>query len=468
VLVAWSAAARADDASVGTASPQDMLDVQKTARLPRAPFQTLRYLEDYSYLGADDPFAADPFDPIKYVPLWRGGYLSFGGQHRLRSEYTAPAAFVVGNAGETALFSRNLLHADLHLRPELRLFAQAGAFFTLGAPARDAPPGTNQLDVTQAFVEVSDNLSGVKTVVRVGRQEMGLGSMRWVSVRDPTNMRRSFDMARISLSRKGWSSHTFFSLLPKVQRGVFDDSPDDASLFWGSYWTVPVALEGAFSIDAFYLGRSRSAVYREVSGREIRHTMGVRVFGKFSSGFEYIAHGLLQVGTIDDANILAWGTSATIWQRLPGLLQFARLGLRSEALSGDARAGDGRVTTFDPLFPNQSFFSSLPVIFPTNLYDLHPLLRMEHGPVSLEASWIFYWRLAVEDSVYQPSGPPLITPTVSSAHFTASQTSLALGYRATRNLSVDMEYSHLFAGQSLHDAGGRDIDYFGTWTTFTY
>jgi len=322
--------------------------------------------------------------------------------------------------------------------------------------------------VMQVFLETSAKLGGVSITGRVGRQEMGLGSMRWVSVRDPTNVRRAFDMARISLSAKRWNSHTFVGLLPDVQRGVFDDKPDDEDIFWGSYWTVAIAPDEAFSIDAFYLGRSRSAVYREVSGQEVRHTMGFRAFGRFTGGFEYIAHGLLQAGTIGDASVLAWGTSATVWQRFPGLLRFARIGLRGEALSGDGTVDDDKVATFDPLFPNQSFFSALPVIFPTNLYDVHPILRIEQGPVTVDAGCIFYWRQAVEDSVYEPPGSPLITPGATSARFTGSQASLTFGYRATRNLRLDAEYSHLFAGQAFSEAGGRDIDYFGTWTTFTY
>jgi len=126
------------------------------------------------------------------------------------------------------------------------------------------------------------------------------------------------------------------------------------------------------------------------------------------------------------------------------------------------------VTTFDPLFPNQGFFSALPVIFPTNLYDLHPLLRLEHGPVSVEASWIFYWRQTVADCgvrcrpVRRWSQRRHLLPVSRVPVFTRVRLS-----RDT-NLSVDAEYSHIFAGPAFRDAGGRDIDYFGTWTTFTY
>jgi hypothetical protein len=275
-------------------------------------------------------------------------------------------------------------------------------------------------------------------------------------------------MVRLTLAGNGWSSHTFFALSPKVERGVFDDAPDAKNLFWGSYWTLPVAPSGALSLDVFHLGRSRSATYRDGAGREIRSTVGLRLFGKAAWGMEYIAHGLVQFGRVGEADILSWGASGTLWQTLPGVFRFARVGLRGDALSGDTSTGDRRVGTFDPLFPNQGFFSALPTIYPTNLYDVHPIVRLEYGPLAAEASMIVYFRQSKADSVYEPPGRALVTPDQSAARASGSQSSLTLGYRATRNLSVDAEYSHFFVGRALVDTGGRDIDYLGTWTTFTY
>jgi len=250
--------------------------------------------------------------------------VSFGGQHRLRYEYTAPAELgaSIADSRESVLFSRNLLHAAFTFSLTFASSCKR-AHSSRGRARSDVPPGTDQLDVTQAFLETSDERSGVHITARVGRQEMGLGSTRWVSVRDPTNVRRSFDMARVSLSGKGWSSHTFSGLSPKLQRGVFDDAPDEKNLFWAPTGRSAIAPDAAFSIDAFYLGRSRPAVYREESGREVRHTFGIRAFGKFSGGFEYIAPGSFKSARSGDADVLAWGTSATAWQRLPGPLEFA-------------------------------------------------------------------------------------------------------------------------------------------------
>ncbi|NRD50309.1 alginate export family protein [Corallococcus exiguus] len=430
---------------------------------PREPprYAGIRYLEDWA-----DPSrrpGEDPFDRVKYVPLAEQVYLSFGGQHRLRYELTEGWE---GPLPESVLLSRNLLHVDAHAGP-LRAFVQLGAHFALGAPSRDAPPGSDLLDVQQAFVEWRARAREVRFVARVGRQEMALGSTRWVSTRDGTNVRQAFDLARLTATGDGWNVEGFGGVVPQLERGVLDDAPSWRSRFWGVYATVNVLPRKQFSFDAFYLGRDRPSVtYGEVEGREVRHMVGVRGFGETESGLEYIGHALLQAGTVGGDRVLAWGLAGGLWQRLP----FAplRVGVRGDALSGDRRAGDGRVSTFHAWFPNQTFFSALPLIYPSNLYEVHPLVQWELDAVSLEAGSVFFFRQSVHDAVYTPPGEVLVPPSVSTARYTGAQLSLSLGYRVTRHVQFNAEYSHVFAGPALRAATGGDVDFLGTWTTFTY
>ncbi|MDI1444326.1 alginate export family protein [Polyangium sp. 6x1] len=436
-----------------------------------SPYRPIRYLEEYAHL-ADGP-RDDPWDPIKYVPLWRGGYLSFGGQHRLRYELVDPIDIGIGGdrATSSALLSRNLLHADLHLSRGIRIFAQLGGFYALGVPSSEArPPDADDLDVTQLFVESSAVLGGIRITGRVGRQEMALGSTRWVGTRDGTNVRQAFDLVRVTLAKQGgWSVETFVGAVPALRRGAFDDAPDWQDRFWGMYATLPVLPRKLLGLDVFYLGRRRpDAAYADVRGREVRHTFGMRIFGETDFGLEYVGHALVQRGAIEDDSVLAWGFAAALWQRLPGVLEPVRFGIRGDALSGDARLRDGRTTTFQPLFPNQSFFSALPAIYPTNLYDAHPLLRIEGAKVSFEAGCTLFFRQAIEDAVYAPPGTVLVSGEATRARYTAAQTSLSIGYKADRHLSFNAEYTHVFPGPAITDSGGTDVDFFGTWTTYTY
>jgi len=435
-----------------------------------AQFRPIRYLEDYDHLAASPRRSA--WEAIKYVALWPGAYVSFGGQHRLRYELVDPEALGIGpeRATSSALFVRNLLHADIHPVPHMRVFGQLGSFYALGIPSEHTgPPDVDVADVTQLFIEARASLGRAQVTSRAGRQEMSLGSTRWVSTRDGTNVRQSFDLARVTITLdRVLAVDTFVGTVPELRRGAFDDAPDGRNGFWGTYATVAILPDKLLSADGFYLGRRRDASYGRVSGRETRHTLGLRLFGETAFGLEYIAHALGQVGTIGDASVRAWGLATGLWQRLPGPLSPVRIGLRGDALSGDRRPDDGTVTTFHPLFPNQTFFSALPAIYPTNLYDLHPLLRIQADAVTLEGGCAFFWRQSVDDAVYAPPGSPLVPAGATRARYTGAQLSVGLAYKANRHLGFNAEYVHIYAGKAITDAGGVDVDFFGTWTTYTY
>ena len=424
-------------------------------------YASIRYLED----GSDPSLRSgdDPFDRVKYLPLAEQAWLSLGGQHRLRYELTDG---LDGPLPESVLFSRNLLHLDAHVGPA-RAFIQVGGHYALGAPARDEPPGSDLFDVQQAFLEWRFAPRKVRFVARVGRQELALGSTRWVSTRDGTNVRQAFDLARLTVTGEGWSVEGFGGVVPRLQRGVLDDAPSARNRFWGIYATVEVLPRKRLSFDAFYLGRDRPSVtYGEVEGREVRHMLGVRLFGQTEGGFEYIGHALAQAGTVGGARVLAWGLAGGLWQRLP----FAplRLGVRGDALSGDGHAGDGRVSTFHAWFPNQTFFSALPLIYPSNLYEVHPLVQWDLDAVTLEAGCVFFFRQSVHDAVYTPPGDVLVPPEASQARYTGAQLSLSLGYRVTRHFMFNLESSHVVAGPALRAVNLQGVDFLGTWTTFTY
>ena len=254
-----------------------------------------------------------------------------------------------------------------------------------------------------------------------------------------------------------------------LQRGVFDDATDWQNRFWGVYATIPILPQKLFNVEAFYLARQRAnAEYSGVRGRETRHTFGVRLFGETKFGLEYVGHALAQAGSIADDDVRAWGLAGALWQRLPGALEPVHIGIRGDALSGDHKPGDRLTTTFQPLFPNQSFFSALPTIYPTNLYDVHPLVRIEGATVSFEGGCVFFFRQALEDAVYGPPGTVLVPARATEGRYTGALASLSLGYKADRHLSFNAEYSHVFPGPALTNAGGTSVDFFGTWTTYTY
>jgi hypothetical protein len=435
-------------------------------QLPR--YQPIRYLEDYTYLARRR--GDDVFDPIKHVPLGGAAYVSFGGQTRLQYELLEGLTRPDVVPRHSVMFVRNLAHADVHLAVGLRVFAQLGSHIALGDPARTRPPDADVLGMHQVFLESRAELGDCVFTARGGRQEMALGrTARWVSLRDGMNVRQTFDLVRLTSSGRTWSNETFLGAVPALERGAFDDGPGLQNRFWGSYWTFDVLARRRLSVEAFYLGRARPRVaYEDISGREVRHVFGTRIDGVLDSGLEYALHAVLQTGSAAGASIRAWGFAGAALQRLPGILSLGWIGVRADALSGDAHHGDGRLGTFHPLFPAPQFFGAVGAIYPTNLYAVHPLVQLRAETVTMEAGCAFFWRQSTDDAVYTMPGQVLASATASDAKFTGLQPSVTLGHVISRHFSVNMGWSHVVAGSSIRAVTRRDVDWFGTWTTFTY
>ncbi len=149
--------------------------------VPRSPgpFKDGRYDEDPSGL-ADPATSAGPFDAVKHVPLGADPdvYVSFGGELRQRFEHLGDEAFGLPlPRNDDDLRQRSLFHADLHLGPNVRVFAQVGDHraFDRSDPLR--PTDANDGDLQQGFVDLAAPLGGGgQATLRVGRQEVLLGS----------------------------------------------------------------------------------------------------------------------------------------------------------------------------------------------------------------------------------------------------------------------------------------------------
>src|SRR4051812_22767795 len=165
-------------------------------------YTPVRWNEDYGYLK-DTAKRTDPFDPIKNIPLGpEGFYLDVGGQVRERYEYFNNNNFDAGPQDEDGYFlHRILLHTDLHLGPNLRVFAQGKSSLIDDRDGGPRPQDADEVDVQQLFFDVKVPLpTGAKdsSTLRVGRQDLIYGAQRFISPLDWTNARRTFEGFKLS------------------------------------------------------------------------------------------------------------------------------------------------------------------------------------------------------------------------------------------------------------------------------
>lgn len=415
----------------------------------------------------------DPFLRLKNIPLSDDGAigLSLGGQLRVRPEFSRHPVFGLASPDQNnGLLIRSFLSADLRLGPYLRGFVQ---FASGQAPIwAGTPPGTqlDRLDLQQGYGELTVPISAGSVMVRAGRQEMSFGASRLVSVRESPNIRRAFDGVRVAWIGSPDTRIDAFLVRPVLPRaGLFDDKSDPAQAFWGVYGTSAVPGIPALKGDLYYLGLNREkARFAQGAADEHRHTVGARLFGA-AAGFDWNVEGAYQFGRFGRADIQAWMALATVGYSFAGMPFSPRLGLNADAISGDGNLRDGRLGTFNPLFPRLPYFSEANLVGPANLISIQPNLTLSLLPkVKLTLGWNPLWKQAKADAFYGPAITPVARTAGGAGRYIGQQVSTTLEWTATEHLTLGGTYVAYDPGERIRRAGGRSGSFAAGWATVTF
>src|ERR1700733_9077442 len=307
-------------------------------------------------------------------------------------------------------------HVDLHAGPNLRFFTELQFDYSAG---RNGGPPTcvdeDRGDFHQGFLEVGTHVSSERgTSLRIGRQEVVLGTGRLFDNNEGPNVKLSFDGARL-LTHTAHIRWDNFALKPVEDNpGFFDDAPNHGQTTWGSYLTAPLPITSRGQIDVYYLGlATASAAYNRGSGNELRNTIGARLFRVPDSGLDYNWELNDQWGSFGEDRIRPWSVSTETGYTFSHTRFRPRPLLRVDAYSGD-RDAEGRILgTYNPYFPRGAYFTpkAVPFLGPQNLIDLHPVLQFRaRQNVTGEISWNWYWRESSQGGVYAFGRAVLIDP----------------------------------------------------------
>lgn len=438
-------------------------------------FKPLRQDEDWS--GLCDPALRDGLiDRVKCLPLGADGraWLSLGGEIRERYEYTHNPLWGDDPQDDNGVFlQRYLLQGDLHAGSHLRLFGQLYSALAEGRAGPTSPVDENQLDVQQAFVELTAPLPEDSSgMLRAGRQELRYGSGRLVDVREGPNVRRKFDGGLGRLTRDDWRLDLLAAHPADDEPGVFDDGTNGSQTLWGSYLVgrSPGWLPFGSSIDLYYLGyRNDDSSYQQGTAAETRHTLGTRLWGELA-GWDWNWELIGQAGEFGHGDIRAWSAASDTgytWRAAP---LTPRLGLSANIASGDENPDNPDLQTFNPLYPRGSYFSEVALLGPRNFYNLHPFLTVNPTDrVTITTDVDFFWRLETEDGIYSPSGQLLRSGAGSDARYVGTEISLNASWQVTDRLALTGVYAHFFPGRFVEETGSsKDIDYFEFTAKFQF
>ncbi len=430
----------------------------------RPGFKPLRQDEDWR-AWCDPALRSDPLDRLKCLELGAAGRLALGGEIRQRYEYTHNPLWGDDPQDDAGVYlQRYLLQGDLRAGANLRLFGQLYSALATGRAGPTSPVDENQLDVQQAFVELSGELAGAGTgLLRAGRQELRYGSGRLVDVREGPNVRRKFDGGLGRWVAGDWRLDLVAARPADDEEGVLDDGTDGSQALWGGYLvgTAPGWLPFGSSLDLYYLGyRNDDSSYEQGTAAETRHTAGARFWGQ-QAGWDWNWELIGQAGAFGHGDIRAWSAASDTGYTWRAAALTPRLGLSANIASGDENPDDADLQTFNPLFPRGSYFSEVALLGPRNFYNLHPFLTLNPTDrIAITTDVDFFWRLQTEDGIYSPSGQLLRSGAGSDARYVGTEISLNASWQVTDRLALTGVYAHFFPGRFVEETGSsKDIDY---------
>ncbi|MEK1894314.1 MAG: alginate export family protein [Rhizobium sp.] len=444
---------------------------ETTTEGPKRPaIKSNRWQEDWSVF-ADPILQTQPFDRLKYVPLFPGdpdSYLSFGLTLRERFEMNdAPGFGTGGNERDSYLLQRAQIHLDVHFNENWQFFTQledARAFGKADIGGADE----NELDLRLAFLAYTQTFDTGTFKARVGRQDFSFDLQRFVSSRDGPNVRQSFDAVWADWETGPWRLIGFVSQPVQYSN---DRAFDDESNGHIRFDTIRIERQvlGKNELSAYYSLYDRdNSHYLDAAGDEMRHVFDVRFAGSANS-VDWDLEAMGQVGSVASTDIKAWAIGARVGYTFDDAPWTPRIGLQFDTASGDRHPDDGTLGTFNPLFPNGYYFSLGGYTGYTNLIHLKPSIAVKpNEKLTVTGGVGLLWRQTTADAVYTQPSVPVANTAGQGGLWTGAYAQLRADYTFTPNLTGALEAVHYEAGSTIRNAGGHDSNYLGAELKFSW
>lgn len=414
-------------------------------------FKLMRFDENYLYLRDSAPTF---YHKIKYTSLSAESnvYVSFGGSARWEYvDFHNEDWGRLGTGHNNFLLQRYDLHADVHFGERIRVFTQLRSAWEGGRKNGPRPIDEDHLNIQNLFIDAQLYKQGTQSfTVRAGRQELDYSSGRLISVREGPNLRLYFDGLKLMYAAEGFTADAFAMAADTVNTGAFDNKISKQVNLWGLY--ARRIFQRAGNFDIYYLGiRRDQAVFEEGTAKEVRHTLGTRLW-KYGGGFIYNFEAAWQFGKFGAADINAWTASADIGYMFESVKARPTINLRNDYISGDRNKNDGKLGTFNPLYPKGGYFGFSPQIGPVNLIDIHPYATVNPGPkLVLQADVVLNWRYSLQDGVYRPSGNFNLAGASSGKRYIGTAYLASAVYTLNRFVSLNAGIQYFKTGAFIDD-----------------
>jgi hypothetical protein len=393
--------------------------------------------------------ARDAFDRLKNMPLFGDRPVTFtvAGHARWREEFF--------RGFNTLPLNDDHAQTRLLLAGDLQVGKRSGAYGRLFVEARDAqsygrtlPGGVRPNDADRAdFQTAYVDLGYGRSMLRVGRQEIGLARERLFGAPDWSNTRRSSQGSRLQLVRGAFAFEAVEArpiVVRLRQPNLADSTQRFRTLSIGSapgaralHQALPSLWQGYWYEQTVKpAGNPAARAYRLTTGGRAQWQWGTAATSHVQRSVEF--EGARQSGTVGMRSINAWfwvTEGALQWKRTRGAPSLA---LGVEEASAEQRGTDSALEQFTVLYPAAHQHGGYAdVIGRPNIRELHAISVWDPlTSLNLRAALYHFDRLRTDDGVYTKQNTVFRAAGSSESRHVADELDITGTWRATRHLRL--------------------------------
>ena len=424
--------------------------VSTRRRLSIAFLAILGLLNQPNASGQDLSNTASSCRPSNALDRATPDWLRIGASYRFRVEGRTGIGYQSG-ADDTYGLGRLHINVGVQPKPWLNLYFQGQ---DSRSPSKENTTGffRDPFDVRQAYVELG-NRETYKTSLRIGRQELKYGAQRLIGPLDWGNTARQFDAAVVTLGKRDMSVDVFAASVVRINPNGLNRRRDGENLH-GIYG----ALNGLFpktTFEPYLLWKTAPLVNgeRAMLGDADIYTAGFRLVRPLPRGFDVSMEFARQFGSFAGDDIEAWGAYGILGYTVKSLRGSPRFSVEYQYGSGDADSSDGRMQTFDQLYPTGHLYQgAADRVGWRNISDvragvafvLHPKLR-------LNVDYFSFWLADRHDHLYGAGGAIAVRSPVGGARnkHVGREWDATITYKPAAHISVGAGIGRFFPGAFL-------------------
>jgi hypothetical protein len=376
----------------------------------------------------------------------------------VRERWEAPQGknFTVSPA-DSYLLSRARLGLAFQPTSFLRFFAETQDARAIGY--KTTPPSNvdDPFDLRQGYVEAG-SIEGNGVRVRVGREDMTIGSGRLVGVGDWGNDSKTFDVARGTITT-GFLNMEIIAGSPVLPDTTRFDRHKPGEHLYVAYTTLKTILPGA-SIEPYFMAKTQDGTDAVKSkdghlGNADTLYAGMRLIGTLPGRFDYSAEAVREAGHYSDDVVDAWGYVAGGGWTVNHADWKPHVSSDYVWASGDNGKKDGFHESFDCLYGlNQPLNSMTGQISWKNIedwragVDFYPVKQLK-----VKIDYRDYWLASVQDGLYNSSGTRTVLDTKATSNHVGEGVDAQLILTLKVKTVVGFGLGYLSPGEYLKQAG---------------